>query len=153
MFILLCGVVAAGYMVYNQATEERFALTGTVEVPEKLKKSAQAQNTTCSIIVKNEGDVPIAIKRVINPTFPLSFRIDKEDLLISEWEGLVKVEVEINSHGNLGVLKSGDIFGAADGAFEPNTKDIMIMADKRTGTPQALASGRARGSFFRTAAR
>jgi hypothetical protein len=150
-FLILCGLVFAGYTLFNGAGEEKFALSGTVTVPERLAKAAHATNNTCSIIVKNEADVPIAIKRVINPSFPLEFSLDKSDLLISEWAGNVKLEVEINNHGNLGVLKAGDIFGAAAEMVPTNAKNIVIEAGKMTGVPK-FASNRG-NSFFRTAAR
>ncbi len=126
-------------------------LRGRVEVVPEMLKQAQAINNTCSIIVKNEADVPVAIKRVINPQFPMEFTITKADLLVGELIGDVKLEVQINDHGNLGVLKAGDIFGNAAGMFEPNTKDIVVMANQRTGMPKF--ADRSRGNFFRTAAR
>ena len=102
--ILTLGI--GSYFYYNAHAEEsqKFVLSGRVEVVNRLLKNAQANNVACSIIAKNEADVPIAIKRVINPTFPLDFEINKEDLLIDSYEGRIKMEVQINSHGSLGVL-------------------------------------------------
>jgi len=142
------------YFYYNAHTEEsqKFALSGRVEVVNRLLKNAQANNVACSIIAKNEADVPIAIKRVINPTFPLEFEITKEDLLIDSYEGKIKMEVQINSHGSLGVLKSGDIFGSGVQEYTSGSKDILVVADKMMGKP-TLIGGRNKGNFFRTAAR
>jgi len=149
--IILAALVFCAYSFYTKAAEpEKFALAGVIEVPERLEQYADAKNMTCSIIVKNQADVPIAIKRIINPQFPLNFKVDAKDLLVSAPEGSVKLEVQINNHGNLGILKAGDIFGSAEGVYEPNSKDILISANKMTGTPK-MAS--ARGDFFRTTAR
>ncbi|WP_428897509.1 hypothetical protein Dip518_001300 [Parelusimicrobium proximum] len=150
-FLMLCFLVFLGVNTYKGIHQEHFAITGEVQVPERLKKSAEGTNNTCSIIVKNEADVPVAIKRVINPTFPLAFNISKEDFFVPEWEGKIKIDVEINNHGNLGVFKAGDIFGSADGTYEPNAKNIVVTADKMTGRPK-LASTRG-NTFFRSAAR
>jgi len=148
--LILGALVFCAYTYYNKTVEDKFLLTGTVTVPQRLLANAQAQNNTCSIIVKNEADVPIAIKRIINPVFPLRFQIDSKDLLVGEVDGSVKLEVEINNHGSLGVIKTGDIFGSAGGQYALNSKGIFLTADKMTGKPQMIP---ARGNFFRTAAR
>jgi len=148
--LVLCALAFLAYGYYNKTVEDKFLLTGTIVVPQKLLAEAQAQNNTCSIIVKNEADVPIAIKRVINPAFPMQFRVDSKDLLVGEVDGNVKLEVEINNHGSLGIIKAGDIFGSAAGEYALNSKGIVLNADKMTGKPQMVS---ARGNFFRTAAR
>ena len=153
--VFLLAVLGLGIYFYNHTgvTEpQKFVLAGHVEVVDRLLKNAEANNVTCSIIAKNEADVPIAIKRVINPTFPLDFEVTKDDLLIDSYEGKIKMEVQINSHGSLGVLKSGDIFGSGAQEYTSGSQDILIVADKMIGKP-TLAGGRNKGNFFRTAAR
>ena len=145
-------VIACVFCLARTVQEGRFKISGTVNVPERLVKIAQADNNSCSIIVKNEADVPVAIKRVVNPKFPLNFHMGEEDLLAPELEGNLKLEVQINNHGQLGVLKEGDIFGSSQEMIKPNAKNIMVQADKMTGMPR-LAKGSTRGNFFRTAAR
>lgn len=156
-FVFIFTIVAlsiGGYFYYNTGVEEpqKFNLSGRVEVVSRLVKNAQANNVACSIIAKNEADVPIAIKRVINPTFPLDFNITKDDLLIDSYEGTIKMEVQINSHGSLGVLKSGDIFGEGAEIYSTGSENVLIVADKMIGKP-SLIGGRNKGNFFRTAAR
>ena len=116
-----------------------------------MAKVAEADNNSCAIIVKNAADVPVAIKRVVNPKFPLSFALGEEDLLAADVDGDLKLEVQINNHGKLGVIKEGEIFGAADDMIKPNTKDVLVQADKMTGMPKLARN--VRGNFFRTAAR
>ena len=151
LLIAVVSLVAYVFCASRKVQEARFYITGTVEVPERLTKVAQADNNSCAIIVKNAADVPVAIKRVVNPKFPLTFELTEDDLLASGVTGDLKVEVQINSHGKLGVIKEGDIFGAAPTAVKPNSKDILVQADKMTGMPKLAHS--ARGNFFRTAAR
>ncbi len=152
MVIIFTFLVLAfgGYVISTTKADEGFTLAGRVDVAERLRKPAQANNVSCSIVVKNEADVPIAIKRIINPKFPMDFNINKEDLLIDDVEGNIKLEVQINSHGNLGVLKSGDIFGQSNELYVSGRKDIVLVADKMMGKPTL---GSNRGNFFRTAAR
>ena len=149
--VAVISLVACFVCATRKVHEARFHITGTVEVPERLAKVAQADNNSCAIIVKNEADVPVAIKRIVNPKFPMAFELTEDDLLAASVEGDLKLEVQINSHGKLGMIKEGDIFGAVSAAVKPNSKDVLVQADKMTGMPK-LANN-ARGNFFRTAAR
>ena len=147
----VASVIACVFCAARKVNEGRFNVTGTVTVPERLTKVAEADNNSCAIIVKNAADVPVAIKRVVNPKFPLQFQLGEDDLLATDVEGDLKLEVQINNHGKLGVIKEGDIFGAASDTIKPNAKDVLVQADKMTGMPKLARS--TRGNFFRTAAR
>lgn len=144
-------LVACAFCLARTVSEGRFNISGTVTVPERLASMAQADNNSCAIIVKNEADVPVAIKRVVNPKFPLAFTMGEEDLLAANLDGNLKLEVQINNHGQLGVVKQGDIFGSADGAIKPNAKNVTVAADKTLGRVQLVRN--VKGNFFRTAAR
>ena len=151
--LLLIAACAVGYYYYKHLPEQegRFNLAGTVVVPERLLQLAQADNNSCAIIVKNEADVPVAIKRVVNPKFPLQFTLGEEDLLAESVDGNLKLEVQINSHGQLGIIKEGDVFGSVEGTISANTKDITVEAGKTLGKVQLAKN--VKGNFFRTAAR
>ncbi len=154
--LLMLVLVIASIVVCVQAwrrsvREARFNITGTVVVPERLTSLAQADNNACAIIVKNEADMPVAIKRIIDPKFPLSFSLGEEDLLTESVEGDLKLEVQINNHGQLGFIKQGDIFGSNEERIKPNAKDVIVQADKTMGRVQLARN--VKGNFFRTAAR
>ena len=149
--IALVSVVVCAVCATRTVHEKRFAISGTVTVPERLVAMAQADNNSCAVIIKNEADVPVAIKRVVNPKFPLQFTLGEEDLLTGTVEGKLKMEVQINSHGQLGLIKQGDIFGACETMIEPNSQHVIVAADKTLGRVQLAKN--AKGNFFRTAAR
>jgi len=153
LFILLavCSAGAYFFCASRHVEEGRFSLAGTITVPERLVSMAQADNNSCAIVVKNEADVPVAIKRIINPKFPLEFAMSEEDLLAEKVDGDLKLEVQINNHGRLGVLKKGDIFGSVEGTVHATDKNVVVQADKTLG-PVQLARN-VKGNFFRTAAR
>ena len=148
---VLVSLGVCGYYWNRSVAEERFHISGTVVVPERLVRQAEADNNACAIIVKNEADVPVAIKRIVDPKFPLEFSMGKEDLLAGNVEGALKLEVQINNHGKLGVIKQGDIFGASEELVKPNTQHITLQADKTLGRVQLARN--VKGNFFRTAAR
>lgn len=144
--LLICSVCIA-----RTVNEGRFNISGTVVVPERLARQAESANNSCAIIVKNAADVPVAIKRFVNPKFPLAFTMGEKDLLAESLDGSLKLEVQINNHGQLGLIKQGDIFGSAADEIKPTSKDILVQADKTMG-PVRLARN-VKGDFFRTAAR
>ena len=144
-------IIACVFCLARTVSEGRFNISGTVTVPERLARMAEADNNSCAIIEKNEADVPVAIKRVVNPKFPLEFSMGEDDLLTASVDGALKLEVQINNHGQLGVVKKGDIFGSAEGMIKPNDKNITVSADKTLGRVQLARS--VKGNFFRTAAR
>lgn len=144
-------VIVCLFCLARTVSEGRFNISGTVIVPDRLVQLAEADNNSCAIIVKNEADVPVAIKRVVNPKFPLEFSMGEEDLLTASVEGSLKLEVQINNHGQLGVVKKGDIFGSVEGLIEPTQKNIAVSADKTLGRVRLARN--VRGNFFRTAAR
>ncbi|MBT3392442.1 MAG: hypothetical protein HN833_00475 [Elusimicrobiaceae bacterium] len=152
LLITLISLVVGGYFLYNNKQQPRFHIAGQIEVSERLQKRAEVPNNTCSIVVKNEADVPVAIKRIINPSFPLAFEITEQDLLIDALGEDLKVEVYINNHGELGVLKAGDIFSEASEGYKANNKNVVLVADKMIGMPR-LARGSRGNNFFKTAAR
>ena len=149
--IALVSVIVCAVCSTRTVSEKRFEITGTVTVPERLLDLAQADNNACAIIVKNEADVPVAIKRVVNPKFPLEFTLGEGDLLTEHIEGDLKLEVQINNHGRLGFIKQGDIFGASEEFIQPTSKNVVVQADKTLGRVQMARN--AKGNFFRTAAR
>jgi len=151
LVLAIASLVVCGWCWKRTVQEGRFSISGTITVPERLVQMAQMDNNSCAIIVKNEADVPVAIKRIVNPKFPLDFTMGEEDLLTEGLEGTLKLEVQINSHGKLGVLKEGDVFGSYQERIKPNDKNLVVEADKTLGRVQLARN--VKGNFFRTSAR
>ena len=151
ILVMILSLGVCGYYWNRSVKEGRFNISGTVTVPERLAALAQADNNACAIIVKNKADVPVAIKRIVDPKFPLQFTLGEEDLLTEHIDGDLKLEVQINNHGRLGFIKQGDIFGASEMFIQPTSKNVVVQADKTLGRVQMARS--AKGNFFRTAAR
>lgn len=155
--IFLTLTVALGWLavyIYPAITENVFGISGTVNISTRLKNYTKSPHLECFIIVKNMGDVPIAIKKVVNPSFPLDFNITKEDLMLEgSSKGPFKLEVQLNSHGNIGTLKSGDMFGKAAVPVVASEKKADITIDKMYGVP-LMAKNTDKGKrIFSTAAR
>ncbi|MDD4005108.1 MAG: hypothetical protein PHW69_07900 [Elusimicrobiaceae bacterium] len=138
MFLALC---AAGVFIYPQVLKEAFALSGRIEMTPRLARLVDARpNMQCFIIVKNAGDIPVAVKQVVNPRFPMNFTIDKSDLTLSDAsKGPFKVEVQVNTHGEAGSLKAGDMFGNADVSAIVRANNVCVTVDKMMGVPRLVA--------------
>ena len=100
--VALLSVVVCVVCLARSVNEGRFNVTGTVTVPERLAKVAEADNNSCAIIVKNAADVPVAIKRVVNPKFPLEFKLGEDDLLASDVAGGLKLGGQIKKQREMG---------------------------------------------------
>lgn len=139
--VLLLGLCAAGVFIYPQVLKEAFSLSGRIDITPRLAKLVEARpNMQCFIIVKNAGDIPVAIKQVVNPHFPLDFTVDKSNLTLSQaCKGPYKVEVQVNTHGEAGSLKAGDMFGNAEVAAAVRSNGVAVTVDKMIGVPSLVA--------------
>ena len=54
--VALASVVACVFCAARKVNEGRLNVTGTITVPERLAKVAEADNNSCAIIVKNAAD-------------------------------------------------------------------------------------------------
>ncbi|OGS05376.1 MAG: hypothetical protein A3G41_00590 [Elusimicrobia bacterium RIFCSPLOWO2_12_FULL_59_9] len=57
-------------------------ILGKVEISRKLLPEASRPNTVLSVIATDKGGVPVAMKRIINPSFPLLFDLGPDDRLL-----------------------------------------------------------------------
>ncbi|MEW5950894.1 MAG: hypothetical protein GX447_09540 [Elusimicrobia bacterium] len=67
-------------------------------------------NNVLLIAVKNDKGVPIGLKRIINPVYPLETKISRQDIFMP---GLVSSKLEIYAEMN----KSGEIGSKEKGGF------------------------------------
>ncbi len=90
-----------------------FSLSGTVTVSTPLHERAQRPNSVLFIVAKNMGGVPVAVRRVVNPVFPVLYRLSAPDLLLpgAAPRGPFLIEVEENSSGDVGRPQPGDLEG------------------------------------------
>ena len=112
--LLLLGIpIIAGYFAYPFALRAFFLLNGTVAITPDLAGRATKPNSMLFLVAKNEGGVPVAVKKIINPILPLDFQITSSDLILPDiLTKKVYLEAYLNNHGRLGTLKSGDLTGS-----------------------------------------
>jgi len=130
----------AGYFYWSAAASS-FSISGQISVSPRLAKNAARPNTECFIIVKNTVDMPVAVKHVVNPVFPMQFAMKKEDLLLPNgYKDTLKLEVQVNSHGKLGQLQPGDMMGRSSEILAHNARGVQVTVDKMIGVPTLAAN-------------
>jgi len=132
-------LIVIGYFCYPVILSSVFTVSGTIDITPRLSKMSEKPNNVCFIVAKNPGGVPVVIKRVVNPEFPLDFNITKKDLLIEDaWKDTMQVEVFINQHGQVGRLKAGDMFTEPYQIAKIFSPNVVITVDKMMGVPTLI---------------
>jgi hypothetical protein len=109
-----------------------FSLSGTVDIAPRLRERAPKTNAMLFVVAENEGGVPVAVRRIVNPDFPAAFTMGSDDLLVPEVrrQEPLKLHVEMNTHGDIGHAQSGDLEGDAPGLWAPGAAGIKVVLDR-----------------------
>lgn len=141
LFAAIVLVAACAGYFYWSAWSSSFSISGKISVSPRLARNAAKPNTECFIIVKNTVDMPVAVKHVVNPVFPMQFTMKKEDLLLPNgYKDTLKLEVQVNNHGKLGQLQPGDMLGRSGNMLTHNARDVQVTVDKMIGVPTLAAN-------------
>ena len=123
------GMVA--YLGHPAFLRSAFHISGVIHISPELARRASHPNTVLFIIAKNTADIPVAVKRVVNPVFPLDFNVSPEDLLLPDpWRGRLRLEAQLNDHGQAGDMRPGDMTGNLKNPVYLRKNDIHITIDK-----------------------
>ena len=110
-----------------------FRLSGTVTIASALQRKAPRDNAVMFIIAKNLGGVPVAMQRIVNPQFPVKFNLGPDDLLVPQLpsDTPLDVEVEMNTHGEVGRPQRGDLAGRHPNPAHPGDRRLHIVVDRQ----------------------
>ncbi len=113
---------------------ESFQFSGSITAPPPTQKLTERPNIVLTIVATNNGGVPIAVKKIINPKLPVHYRMTHEDLILPGpvWDGPLNVHVDVNTHGKLGVVRKGDLRGTHRGTIRSGERNVNIVIDQRT---------------------
>lgn len=127
-------VLAAGLALALAGCSRRdFRVSGTVTIASYLQTRVPKQNGVMFIVAKNLGGVPLAVKRIVNPAFPVNYTLLAEDLLVpgSRPRDAMRVEVQMNTHGNVGQAVRGDLAGKYPDIVHSGDKRVHIVIDQQ----------------------
>lgn len=130
LFPLGLSVIAAGYLAYPFALRAVFLVKGSAQITSDLAERAAKPNAMLFLVARNENGVPVAVKKVINPVFPMDFQMTPSDLIMPDiLTKTVYLEAFLNNHGQLGILKSGDLSGSVRKPMFIFTKNQVLVID------------------------
>lgn len=128
---LLGTALFAGWHYGYQATLRYFfRISGSVSVAEALKGSLPGANGMLFVIARNERGVPVAVKKIINPVFPARFEMTPSSLIMPDLlTRRVYLEAALNTHGQLGTFRKGDLRGERAERANIRDKGLEIRLD------------------------
>lgn len=105
-----------------------FKLAGEVHIAPALAARASRENAVLFVVARNEGGVPLAVHRIVNPEFPARFDMGPQDLLVPgiRRQEPLHMSVELNTHGNLGQPRAGDLSGRLDDTVRPGARGVKL---------------------------
>jgi hypothetical protein len=131
--LLLAGAVFLGWRYgYQAALKYFFRLSGTVTLSETLAGSRPGANSMLFVVARNERGVPVAVTKIINPVFPARFELTSASLIMPDvLTRSVYLEALLNTHGQLGIFKKGDLRGERRDRDPFISKDLEITLSER----------------------
>ena len=108
-----------------------FRLSGTVDIAPRLQGRAPRTNAMLFVVAENEGGVPVAVHRIVNPEFPAAFEMGADDLIVPRLRRRepLRVHVEMNTHGDVGHPQSGDLAGDAPAPTFSGAAGVLVVLD------------------------
>jgi hypothetical protein len=84
------------------------------------------------IIARNAAGPPFAVKRIVSPRFPLTYRIGPEDVMMagSPFEGEVRVSARLSRTGNAGPPEAGDLEGEHASPVPVGSRNVDILISR-----------------------
>ncbi len=130
--LLFSAVLALGLSLGCRRSAPVFKLAGTITIASRIQGKAPKRNSVLFIIAKNAGGVPIAVRRIVNPRFPVSFELSPDDLLVpgASPENPFLLQVQMNTHGNVGEPRPGDLEGNHRSPVHAGEDGIHVVIDK-----------------------
>jgi len=107
-------------------------ISGLITVAPELQ-SKISHPTTVFIIARKDVGPPLAVKKMIDPTFPLAYILSAEDAMFpgTPFQGEVKVTARIDKDGNAGPAQPGDLEGVASkNPARVGDRNVDIVIDK-----------------------
>jgi len=109
-----------------------FRVSGSITVATHLQSRLPKTNSVLFIVAKNAGGVPVAVHRIVNPQFPVDYVLTSQDLVVPDTlpAGPLKLEVEMNTRGDVGTPTRGDWRGEHPDPISNGDRGVHVVIDK-----------------------
>ncbi|MBI1734529.1 MAG: cytochrome c-type biogenesis protein CcmH [Candidatus Rokubacteria bacterium] len=110
--------------------DDRRRIAGTVILADGVRPAAPVDGTLFVIARRGAGP-PLAVKRILAPTFPLSFALGPDDVMVqgTELAGEVTLVARLKRDGRAGAATRGDLEGIAPQPVAVGTTDVRITLE------------------------
>ena len=130
--LLAAAVFLASRFGYPAAMRHFFRAAGTVTLAPDLPPGSVAPNSMLFVVARNTDGVPVAVKKAINPVFPLAFEMTSSDLIMPDLlTRTIYFEAVLNTHGQILALRQGDLRGSQVSGEHFISKGIRIELGPR----------------------
>lgn len=125
--------LAAGLLSGCELLTGDFRVTGTIHLAPILSERVPKSNVALFLVATNEGGVPVAVHRIVNPEFPAPFELDHHDLLVPALRRNeeLTLHAEMNTHGAVGAPRPGDFTGRASGTIHSGSRGVRVLIDRQ----------------------
>lgn len=131
--ILLAAAVFWGWRYgYQAALRYFFRVSGTVAITTELAQAMPGANSMLFVVARNEGGVPVAVQKIINPVFPAKFDLRPSSLIMPDLLTRdLYLEALLNTHGQLGSPRRGDMRAGRQERARVIDKGLELVLDSR----------------------
>jgi len=107
------------------------AIIGTISVSQELAGSIPREAVLFVIAHKGAG-APFAAQRIVDPRFPLRYRLGPEDVMMAgtPFEGEVRLSARISRTGSAGPAQPGDLEGERPTPVPVGARDADIVINR-----------------------
>ena len=104
------------------------AIEGTIELSEGLAGSVPPGAVLFLIARTGAAGPPLAVKRIVSPSFPFDFRIGPDDRMIQAmpFVGPIQISARIDSDGNATTSDPGDLQSRTVTGVDPGVTGLVI---------------------------
>lgn len=125
-------LAAAALLAACEILTPDFKLSGEVDITPALAARAPKTNAVLFVVARSDGGVPLAVHRIVNPEFPAPFAMGPQDLLVPgiRRQEPLHMSVEMNTHGNLGQPRAGDLAGVLNAPVRPGARGVKLIVGR-----------------------
>lgn len=97
---------------YQEALRYFFGISGSVMVSAELLQDLPGPNSMLFVVARNESGIPVAVKKIINPVFPVEFELAPSSLIMPDLlTRRLYLDALLSTHGRIEEFKRGDMKG------------------------------------------
>jgi hypothetical protein len=129
-------LICAAFLCLPLASCQKFrgnlAISGSITVSGNLINEVMHREESLFIVVKDAGGTPIAVKRIVNPQFPVFYKINSDDLLLPDahLKYPLTVEAQLSAKGKIGPPAPGDFVGIHPNSVSPRQSRVGIVINR-----------------------